>query len=164
MTRLRRFGQALLNTGDTPERTALAFALGVLIGYSPLLGAQTPIALGIAFAFRLNRLAVLGGVYSNLPWVMPIYYAGTTAGGAWLLGQSVPPDFAPRLDALMGLPGWRAQLDALFTLVRPFFAAYALGSALGCTLLASAAYPAALAFVRRRRLKSDDSPDFRLPG
>lgn len=161
---LRRLGQALLHTGDSPERTAVAFATGVLIGFSPLLGLHTLLAILVALLFRLNRLAVLMGAYVNLPWFMAPYYGAVTMAGAWLLGQAAPPDLAARLDVLMGLPSWRAQLEGLATVLRPFFGAYALGSSLGCTLLAAVAYPAALRFVRRRRASSPVSPDFRHGG
>lgn len=161
---LRRLGQALLHTGDSPERTAIAFATGVFIGFSPLLGFHTILAIVIAIVFRLNRLAVLAGAYVNLPWFMAPYYGGVTVAGAWLLGQSVPPDLAARLDGLLALPGWRAQVEGVLTVLRPFFGAYALGSSLGCTLLAALAYPAALRFVRHRRRREPDSPDFRQAG
>ena len=161
---VRRLGQALLHTGDTPERTALAFSLGVLIGFSPLLGIQTPVVLLIAVTCRLNRLAMLAGAYANLPWVIAPYYALMTAAGAWVLGETPPPDLGARIDALMGLPGWRDQVAGIASLVRPFFWSYALGSALGCTVLAAASYPPSLAFIRRRRRRAADSPDFRLPG
>ncbi|HEX6323912.1 MAG TPA: DUF2062 domain-containing protein [Vicinamibacterales bacterium] len=161
---LGRLGTALLRVGDTPERTAAAFAAGVFIGFSPLVGIQTLLALLVAVLLRLNRLAMLAGVYVNLPWLMAPYYAGATAAGAWLLGQSLPPGLAARIDVLMGLPSWRAQVEGLATLVAPFFWSYALGSSLGCTLLAAIAYPAALRFVRRRRRADVVSPDFRQPG
>lgn len=158
---LGRLGTALLQIGDTPERTALAFAVGVLIGFSPLIGLQTLLALLVGFAFRLNRLAILAGAYVNLPWVMAPYYAGATAVGAWLLGQRVPEGLGNRIDVLLGLPGWRAQVEGLASLVAPFFWSFALGSSLGCTVLAVLSYPAALRFVRRRRRTRPDSPDFR---
>lgn len=163
MTRgvVRRLGQALLQTGDRPERTAAAFAVGVLIGFSPLLGFQTVIGIVVAVVFRLNRLAVLAGVYANLPWFMGPYYAAATALGALLLGHPIPPDLAMRIDVIMGLPGWRAQLEALAALLRPFFLPYLLGSTLCGLLLGGLAYPPALAFVRRRHQPGVDSPDFR---
>ena len=38
-------------------------------------------ALGIAFAFRLSRAAILLGAYVNNPWTLaPMYMAGTLAG------------------------------------------------------------------------------------
>ena len=68
----------LLHTRDTPERTALAYAVGVFFGFSPLLGLHTVLGLIVAFLFNLNRVAVLLGIYSNLPWILPAYYTLAT--------------------------------------------------------------------------------------
>jgi Uncharacterized protein conserved in bacteria len=90
----RRWLGTLLHVDDTPERTAAAFALGVFFGFSPFLGLHT--ILGIVFAFLLNynRVAVLLGVYSNLPWVIAPYYALTTMFvGAPLTGHRIPEVF-----------------------------------------------------------------------
>jgi len=59
--------QKLLQIEDTPERTALAFSVGVFLGFSPFLGFHTLSGLAIAFLFRLNRVAVLLGGWSNTP-------------------------------------------------------------------------------------------------
>ncbi|PYR27245.1 MAG: DUF2062 domain-containing protein, partial [Acidobacteria bacterium] len=66
---IQRWLNVLLHIADTPERTAAAFALGVFFGFSPFLGLHTLLALAVAFLLNLNRVAVLLGVYSNLPWV-----------------------------------------------------------------------------------------------
>src|SRR5882724_10724734 len=98
---VRRWLDALLHIDDSPERTAAAFALGVFFGFSPMIGFHT--VLGIAFAFLLNfnRVAVLLGVYSNLPWVVGPYYAfATMFVGAPLTGHRIPPDFKERVAAL----------------------------------------------------------------
>src|SRR5688572_5804433 len=89
--RMRRWLDQLLHTHDTPQRTAAAYALGVFFGFSPFLGLHTVLGLVFAFALNLNRVAVLLGVYSNLPWILPAYYTVTTAIGAAILGAQVPP-------------------------------------------------------------------------
>ena len=86
--RIRRALGELLHLEDTPHRIALAFGLGIWIAFSPLLGLHTIIALGIAFAFRLSRAAILIGCYVNNPWTLaPLFLAGTIVGCA-LLGVS----------------------------------------------------------------------------
>ena len=86
--RVRRVVQVLLHIEDTPHRTALAFAIGVLIAFSPFIGIHMGIALIVAFLFRLNRVAILFGTYLNNPWTLaPMYLAGTTLG-CLLLGVS----------------------------------------------------------------------------
>lgn len=150
---LRRWLTTLLHVDDTPERTAAAFALGVFFGFSPFLGLHT--LLGVIFAFLLNynRVAVLLGVYSNLPWVIAPYYAfSTMVVGAPLTGHRVPPGFRQQVVDLFE----RSFYDGDFwhqvgVILRPFFWPYMLGSVLGAIVLAGVAYPLALAFLRSRR-------------
>jgi uncharacterized protein (DUF2062 family) len=79
---IRRWLDTLLHVADTPERTAAAFAMGVFFGFSPFLGLHTLLAIIVAFLFNLNRVAVLLGVYSNLPWIIAPYYAFVDDAGA----------------------------------------------------------------------------------
>src|SRR6186997_1051617 len=95
--RIRRWLDQLLHTHDTPQRTAAAYALGVFIGFSPFLGLHTVLGLVLAFALNLNRVAVLIGVYSNLPWILVPYYTLTTWLGASILGLDVPPGVVEKL-------------------------------------------------------------------
>jgi uncharacterized protein len=64
---VRRWLGALLHIDDSPERTAAAFALGVFLGFSPFVGLHTVAGVLLAFLLNFNRVAVLLGVYSNLP-------------------------------------------------------------------------------------------------
>src|SRR4029453_5997902 len=89
--RTRRWLEQLLHTHDTPQRTAAAYALGVFFGFSPLLGPPTVLGIVAAFVFNLNRLAVVLGIYSNLPWILPAYYSLATLVGATILRVDVPP-------------------------------------------------------------------------
>ena len=79
--RTRRWLDQLLHTHDTPQRTAAAYAVGIFFGFSPMLGLHTVLGLAVAFAFNLNRVAVLLGIYSNLPWILPAYYSRNRPGG-----------------------------------------------------------------------------------
>ena len=87
---IRRWLDALLHIDDTPERTAAAFALGVFFGFSPFLGFHTLLGIVFAFFLNMNRVAVLLGVYSNLPWILGPYYAVTTMLGARITGDRIP--------------------------------------------------------------------------
>ena len=85
MRRLRRLAQLVLHVEDSPTRVALAFALGLFIAFFPVLGTHTAIALALAFAFRLNRVAILAGTWMNNPWTIgPMLAAGTLVGCALL--------------------------------------------------------------------------------
>src|SRR5262245_65212257 len=101
---VRRWLGALLHIADTPERTAAAFALGVFFGFSPLLGLHTILGVAFAFLLNLNRVAVLLGVYSNLPWIIGPYYAfATMVVGASITRHKIPPGFKTRVGALFDL-------------------------------------------------------------
>jgi uncharacterized protein len=78
----------LLALDDPPERTALAFSIGVFIAFSPFLGFHTILATLIAFLFRFNKLAIYAGTFINNPLLtlVPIIIA-SYATGAFLLGR-----------------------------------------------------------------------------
>jgi uncharacterized protein (DUF2062 family) len=148
---VRKWTDALLHVHDTPSRTAAAFALGVFFGFSPFLGFHTVLALGVAFVFNLNRVAVLIGVYSNLPWIIAAWYAVTTAAGAWMLGAKLPPEFGERVAQLFSLSlfhldFWRQMAHDM----RPLFWSYFVGSLIGATLLSGVAYWLTRGFLEAR--------------
>jgi uncharacterized protein (DUF2062 family) len=78
----------LLALDDPPERTALAFSLGVFVAFSPFLGLHTILATLIAFVFRFNKVAVYSGTFINNPFftLVPIIIA-SYAIGAFILGR-----------------------------------------------------------------------------
>jgi uncharacterized protein (DUF2062 family) len=109
----------LLQVEDTPHRIALAFGIGVWLAFFPILGIHTGLALLIAWLFRLNRAAMLVGVYVSNPWTLaPLYMAGTVLG-CEIFGVS-----SEGLDAidwhLHGRAFYRALLESLRPYVWPF--------------------------------------------
>ena len=148
--RVGRFLEHLLHTHDTPKRTAAAFAVGVFFGFSPFLGLHTVLGLIFAFAFGLNRVAVLLGIYSNLPWILPAYYTLTTLAGAALLGTEIPPGALSRLSDVLQAGEWREVPRAAGELT-PLVWAYAIGSTLGAIALAVVAYQVSLAAILAHR-------------
>lgn len=85
---LRATFRRLLTLDDPPERTALAFAIGVFIAFSPFLGLHTIMATSVAFIFRFNKIAIYSGTFINNPFLTlaPIIIA-SYAIGAFLLGR-----------------------------------------------------------------------------
>ena len=149
---IRRWLDVLLHIQDSPERTAAAFALGVFFGFSPFLGFHTLLAIVAAFLLNLNRVAVLMGVYSNLPWFLAPYYAIATMVGSELTGRRPPPDFRIQLGRLFELSLFHQQFwHRLLVVMRPLLVPYTVGSMLCALVLAAAAYHLALAFVTSRR-------------
>jgi hypothetical protein len=160
-TLVRRWLSTLLHVNDSAERTAAAFALGVFVGFSPFLGLHTIIGLMLAILLNLNRVAVLLGVYSNLPWIIAEYYAFTTMLGAAITRTGLPQGFRERLGDLFRLSlRHREFWYQLGLLLRPLLWPYVVGSLIGAAACAAIAYPLALAFVvRRRRRMSVPKPE-----
>ena len=76
----------LLAIDDPPERTALAFSIGVFIAFSPFLGLHTILATLIAFMFRFNKVAIYTGTFLNNPplTLVPFaYHQGVTRLPSW---------------------------------------------------------------------------------
>ena len=144
--RLRRLIQAFLHLDDTPRRIAAAFGVGVYVAFHPLFGFHTLMALGIAFAFRLSRAAVLVGIYVNNPWtIAPMYLAGTTLG-CWILG--VP------LDGLSDIAwdDWdeRGFYRILFLSLKQYLWPYVVGNTILGVVCGALAYLALRWFLERR--------------
>ena len=127
------------------ERTAAAFALGVFFGFSPFLGLHTVLGIVFAFLLNLNRVAVLLGVYSNLPWIIAPYYAFATMAGAMHHAHRVPEGFRAQLAALFELSALDGEFwHRLITILKPLLWPYTVGSTIGALVLAAIAYPLAL--------------------
>jgi len=156
----RRWFDQLLHTHDTPTRTALAYAVGVFFGFSPFLGLHTVLGLVVAFTFNLNRVAVLLGVYSNLPWILPAYYTLATMLGATLLGVDVPPGLLKDFREALSDASW-GEFRRLAQTLTPLMWSYALGSLIGAVAIAAVAYRASLTMIvaHRRHVKTDTQPE-----
>jgi uncharacterized protein (DUF2062 family) len=84
----RKTFRRLVAIDDPPERTALAFSIGVFIAFSPFLGLHTIMATVVAFLFRFNKVAIYTGTFLNNPFftLVPIII-GSYAIGAFVLGR-----------------------------------------------------------------------------
>jgi uncharacterized protein len=151
--RMRQWLDQLLHTHDTPERTAAAFALGVFLGFSPVLGLHTVLGLVLAFALSLNRVAVLLGIYSNLPWILPAYYTVATGIGAAILRVPIKPRLLKELTAALADGSW-TDFRRLAHALTPLAWAYVLGSTLCAIVLGFVAYRVSLTMIvaHRRRI------------
>jgi hypothetical protein len=136
----------LLNLDDPPEQTALAFAVGTLIGFSPLLGLHTIIAAVIAAVWRLNKLALFTGVYISNPWTVALVVALS-----WAIGRlfvDAPPIELPHFAwaALTSEVFWR-QVAGQWRQLVPF----AIGSCILAVVSSLVSYPLMLYVLRAYR-------------
>jgi uncharacterized protein (DUF2062 family) len=144
---IRRVVSSLAQVPDTSERTAIAFSLGVFIGFSPLLGFHTILGVVLALLFRLNRVAVLSGVWINVPWVAVPYYTFATWAGIRMLGMRDAVSFPEvGFSEILSWAFW-VGLASQWRLLIPAFA----GSLVLSCILAGLAYPFSLWFVKRFR-------------
>ena len=126
---IRRWLDTLLHIDDTPERTAAAFALGVFFGFSPFLGFHTLLGIVVAFLFDLNRVAVLLGVYSNLPWIIAPYYAHRHDGSARRSPATLPPGSRRSSGRCSSCRSFDGEFwHQLITILKPLLWPYTVGS------------------------------------
>ncbi|GJM25001.1 MAG: hypothetical protein DHS20C16_14160 [Phycisphaerae bacterium] len=93
----------VLHANDTPHRIALGVGLATFVGFTPTMGLQTAIALGLAALFRANKAVCIPIVWVTNPFTfVPIY------GACWWLGAMILPGGDPAV-------GQAAVLDKLAT-------------------------------------------------
>jgi thiamine-monophosphate kinase len=93
MADVRSLFRQVLHLDETPHRTALAFAIGSFIGFSPAYGLHMVMVGFCAWAFGLNVVALLAGAFLNNPWTLIPILGGTYWTGATLLGVHDFPSF-----------------------------------------------------------------------
>ena len=144
----------LLALDDPPERTALAFAIGVFIAFSPFLGLHTITATLIAFLFRFNKIAIYAGTFINNPFITlaPIIIA-SYALGAFVLGRplGIPADGMELLTnpRIFTADYYRQIFVQSWHIVWPFTVGATLLSVI-CSLMA---YPLTLWALRKHHKK-----------
>ena len=154
---LRAAFRRLLAIDDPPERTALAFSIGVFIAFSPFLGLHTIMATVLAFLFRFNKIAIYTGTFVNNPFLtlVPIILA-SYAVGALVLGRplSLPAEDLELLKhpELFSGDYWRR----LFLQSRDVLVPFAIGGMVLSVVFSVIAYPLTLRFLRARRT---DNPE-----
>jgi len=131
----------ILHLQESPQRTALAFAIGVFIAFAPHYGLHTVSVVLCAWAFRLNYLVVFLGALVNNPWtIIPI------------LGGSLYTGFA-----LFGMPPTASfdwgdiQLENLYGIISQYLLPFIVGGCILGVLGALLAYPIMLYTLRRYR-------------
>jgi len=149
MPHIKDLIKRLLHIEDTPERTALAYSIGIFLGFSPFLGFHTLAGLAIAFLFRLNRVAILLGVWTNTPWwFVPYYVLATWIGmrvtGYWIEWATLKEIFQlGKVEGFMSSDFWK-QFASQSGLLLSFL----IGSLILCTLLSFVAHPLSLRWIR----------------
>lgn len=79
--KLKQQFKKILSLDAHPGHISVAFAVGVFISFTPFFGLHTPLAIALAFIFRLNKVACITGAWVNTPLtVVPILAASYSLG------------------------------------------------------------------------------------
>jgi uncharacterized protein (DUF2062 family) len=134
---IREKMRQVLHLGDSPQRTAMAFAVGVFIAFSPTYGLHIASAFLCAWLFRLNLVALMAGTLVNNPWTVLPIIAGSM--GVGLLLDPVGPQ--PQIDwtYFSSLMLWD-QFRLLWTQFRPYLVPFVLGHILLGVVAAAGGY------------------------
>ena len=149
---LRSAFRRLLALDDPPERTALAFSIGIFIAFSPFLGLHTLMATAVAFWFRFNKLAIYTGTFVNNPFLTLVPIIVVSYGlGALVLGRplSLPAEGIELLREPHLFDGsyWHRLAANLWEVVLPF----SIGGMILSVVCSLAAYPVTLRLLRARK-------------
>ena len=145
----------LLALDDPPERTALAFSIGVFIAFSPFLGLHTVLATLVAFLFRFNKIAIYTGTFINNPFLtlVPIIIV-SYALGALVLGRPLRiPDTGIAL-LTHPHPLTREYYHQIFNESWQIVLPFSIGGMILSVVCSTIAYPVTSYWLRARRRSS----------
>ncbi len=138
---LRSLVRQVLHLQETPQRTALAFALGVFIAFCPAYGFHTAMVVLATWLFELNFVALMAGAFINNPWTLVPILGATYWTGALIMGRADAPVF-----------DWHdLSLTALYQQILPYAVPFALGGVVLSVAGAVLSYPAAYYFLAKHR-------------
>jgi uncharacterized protein len=131
----------VLHLQESPQRTALAFAVGAAIAFCPLYGFHMILVGLCTWAFGLNFVALLAGALINNPWTIVPILGTTYWTGAVIIGQPNSPSF-----------DWNdLSIRAIYEQVMPYALPFAIGGILLSILSAALSYPLALYLISKHR-------------
>jgi uncharacterized protein len=87
--------------GLSPHEIALGIAVGIFIGFTPLIGTHTVMAIGLAYLLRLNTLVVLLGAQICNPISIPFqFFLSAEVGNLILKGKFLKVTFSRDINYL----------------------------------------------------------------
>jgi len=131
----------VLHLQESPQRTALAFAIGAAIAFCPLYGFHMILVGLCTWAFGLNFVALLAGALINNPWTIVPILGTTYWTGAVIIGQSTS----------LSLDWSDLSVRAVYEQIMPYAVPFAIGGIALSLLGAAVSYPLALYVISRHR-------------
>jgi len=163
---LRRWARRILRIHDTPHAIAMGVSIGTFMGWGPLYGLHTVLALVLAALSRCNKAAAVVAAWINNPiTIVPILYgqyrlgalllAGERVHGAWpaikRLGQALS-----QINLLHFGESMRALAESVKGIGWDIFWPWLVGSLISSTVLAALVYPVAKRAVIRHRRHAEE--------
>jgi len=153
MASFRSLLRQMLHLQESPERTALAFAIGAWIAFCPFYGFHMILVVFCTWAFGLNFVALMAGALINNPWTIVPILGATYWTGALMLGRTDVPSF-----------DWHdLSFMAIYQQVMPYALPFALGGAVLSFAGAALSYPLAHYLISKYRRPSPTSLSEPLP-
>ena len=85
--KLKQQFKNILSLDAHPGHISVGFAVGVFISFTPFFGLHTPMAIALAFLFRLNKLTCITGAWVNTPLTVFPALAASYKLGELILGN-----------------------------------------------------------------------------
>jgi uncharacterized protein (DUF2062 family) len=156
---LRRLWRLAVHANDNPQRIALGVAMGLFIGWLPLVGIQTLLAAIICWIIRANFAASVPGVWLSNPLTMvPMYLLNNWVGSLFYGKRISWQEMQEIWDKIAELGIWEGTIY-LCTSIWSITAPMLIG---GCIIGLAVGVPgyflslrAALAIQRRRRERKE---------
>ena len=155
--RLRRFLNWLIRLRGSPQAIARGVAIGVIVAFTPTIGFQTLITLGIATLLNANRPVSIVPTWLTNPVTIPPVYAFTYYLGSFLWAGPDPAEVTRAMAAAakelesLDLLAIRAQLGVFLDLGMDVFMPMWIGGLIVGAVAAAIAYPLTLRTVERLR-------------
>ena len=141
MAAFRSLLKQILHLQESPQRTALAFAIGTAIAFCPFYGFHMLLVVFCTWALGLNFVALMAGALINNPWTIVPILGATYWTGALLLGHSESPSF-----------DWsNLGFSDIYDQVMPYAVPFFLGGFILSLIGALFSYPLAMYLITKHR-------------
>jgi len=112
----RFFTEDLLGSNDSPKKKALSIALGTFIGFSPLWGLQTFLAITLAIFLKLNKAISFAFSNVSLPPFIPFIIYASLELGQWILGERISYSIEEMIENFEAFEHLKTYIVGSFTL------------------------------------------------
>ena len=154
---LRRFLNWLIRLRGSPRAIARGVAIGMIVAFTPTIGFQTLIVLGIATLLNANRPVSIVPIWLTNPFTIPPVYAFTYYLGSFFWPGPEPASVARTMRAAakelesLDFLALRAQIGVFLDLGTDVFIAMWIGGLIVGTIAAAIAYSMTIRTVVRLR-------------